>query len=117
MTLEFSSKNLRQRRQALNIGVPAQERSRWAGGRGGEGLQAAARVFGSGTKLHRAKWRSGAEIVQKRFNFPGPAIGRGESGSLGLISRWRFIEGNKENEGVRSGGAAVAGFRRGLAAH
>ena len=56
-------------------------------------------------------------MVQKRFNFPGPAIGRGESGSLGLISRWRFIEANKENEGVRSGGAAVAGFRRGLAAH
>ena len=76
MTLKFSSKNLRQRRQALNIGVPAQERSRWAGGRGGEGLQAAARVGVSGTKLHRAKWRNGAETVQKRCGFAfsmGPA--------------------------------------------
>ena len=31
--------------------------------------QVAARVFVSGTKLHRAKWRSGAEIVQKWCNF------------------------------------------------
>ena len=79
MTLKFSSKNLRQRRQALNIGVPVHERSRWAGGRGGEGLQAAARVGVSGTKLHRAKWRSGAETVQKRCGF-GFSMGPARSG-------------------------------------
>ena len=55
--------------------------------------------------------------MQKWCSFPGPGIGRGESGILGLISRLRFTEGNKENEGVRSGGAAVAGFRPGLVAH
>ena len=71
----------------------------------------------AGQNCTGVKWRSGAETVQKRCNFPGPAIERGESGSLGLISRLRFIEGNKENEGVRSGGAAVAGFCRGLVAH
>ena len=81
MTLKFSSKNPRQRRQALNIGVPAQERSRWAGGRGGEGLQANARVGVSGTKLHRAKWRSGAETVQKRCGF-GFSMGPARSGPI-----------------------------------
>ena len=42
-------------------------------------LQAAARVFVSGTKLHRAKWRSGAETVQKRCGF-GFSMGLARSG-------------------------------------
>ena len=41
--------------------------------------QVAARVFVSGTKLHRAKWRSGAEIVQKWCSF-GFSMGPARSG-------------------------------------
>ena len=67
----------------------------------------------AGQNCTGVKWRSGAEMVQKRCGFPGPSVGRGESRILDLISRWRFPEGNKENEGVRSGGAAVERFRRG----
>ncbi len=67
----------------------------------------------AGQNCTGVKWRSGVGMVQKRCGFPGPSVGRGESRILDLISRWRFTEGNKENEGVRSGGAAVERFRRG----